>query len=43
MAKSNAATVQEYLEELPEERSGEVYEIEDRVRAQSARAQGAGR
>jgi hypothetical protein len=31
------------LEELPEERSGEVYEIEDRVRAQSARAQGAGR
>jgi hypothetical protein len=31
------------LEELPEERSGEVYEIEDRVRAQNARAQGAGR
>ena len=31
------------LEELPEERSGEVYEIEDRVRAQSARVQGAGR
>ena len=31
------------LEELPEERSGEVYEIEDRVRAQSARAQGVGR
>jgi hypothetical protein len=31
------------LEELPEERSGEVYEIEDRVREQSARAQGAGR
>ncbi len=31
------------LEELPEERSGEVYEIEDRVRAQSAKAQGAGR
>jgi hypothetical protein len=31
------------LEELPEERSGEVYEIEDRVRAQQARAQGAGR
>ena len=31
------------LEELPEERSGEVYEIEDRVRAQSARAQGTGR
>ena len=31
------------LEELPEERSGEVYEIEDRVRAQNAKAQGAGR
>ena len=31
------------LEELPEERSGEVYEIEDRVRAQSARVQGARR
>ncbi len=31
------------LEELPEERSGEVYEIQDRVREQSARAQGAGR
>lgn len=31
------------LEELPEERSGEVYDIEDRVRAQNARAQGAGR
>ena len=31
------------LEELPEERSGEVYEIDDRVRAQSARAQGTGR
>ena len=31
------------LEELPEERNGEVYEIEDRVRAQNARAQGAGR
>ena len=31
------------LEELPEERSGEVYEIEDRVCAQNAKAQGAGR
>jgi len=31
------------LEELPEETSGEVYEIEDRVRAQKAQAQGLGR
>jgi len=31
------------LEELPEERSGEVYEIEDKVRAQQARGQGVGR
>ena len=31
------------LEELPEERSGEVYEIEDKVRAQQARGRGVGR